>query len=104
MKLAREVAEESIVLLKNEGGLLPLDPKRLKSIAVIGPNAHQVQFGDYSPTRSNQHGVTVLQGIREVAGKELQIRYAKGCDITGNDRSGFDEAILAASQSDLESW
>lgn len=101
LKLAREVAEESIVLLKNEGGLLPLDPKRLKSIAVIGPNAHQVQFGDYSPTRSNQHGVTVLQGIREVAGKELQIRYAKGCDITGNDRSGFDEAILAASQSDL---
>lgn len=46
--LAREMADESTVLLKNEGGLLPLDINKLKSIAVIGPNADQVQFGDYS--------------------------------------------------------
>jgi beta-glucosidase len=45
--LAQRIAEESIVLLKNEKSLLPLDPAKLKSLAVVGPNADQVQFGDY---------------------------------------------------------
>lgn len=45
--LSRRISEESVVMVKNEGNLLPLDMKKLKSVAVIGPNANQVQFGDY---------------------------------------------------------
>ncbi|WP_372935926.1 glycoside hydrolase family 3 protein, partial [Mariniphaga sediminis] len=46
INMSRKVAEESVILLKNEGNLLPLDVKKIKSLAVIGPNADQVQYGD----------------------------------------------------------
>lgn len=86
--LALEVAQESAVLLKNDSTLLPLDASKLKSIAVIGPNADQVQYGDYTYTRDNRSGVTILQGLRDRLGSRVQINYAKGCNITGSDRSG----------------
>ena len=95
VKLAREIADESIILLKNELNILPLN-ENIKSIAVIGPNADQVQFGDYSWTRSNKYGVTPLQGIRNLMGSRVEINYAKGCDITSLDKSGFADAINAA--------
>lgn len=101
IRLAREIAEESAVLLKNEGGLLPLDENRLKSVAVIGPNADQVQFGDYSWSRSNSDGVTPLQGIRKLVGDKVKIRYAKGCDLMSSDRSMISEAVKAARRSDV---
>ena len=63
VKLAKTIADESAVLLKNENQLLPLDAKSLKSIAIIAPNADQVQFGDYTCSRNNKDGVTPLQGI-----------------------------------------
>lgn len=99
--LALEVAQESAVLLKNDSALLPLDASKLKSIAVIGPNADQVQYGDYTYTRDNRSGVTILQGLRDRLGSRVQINYAKGCNITGSDRSGIDEAVEAASKSDV---
>lgn len=99
--LALEVAQESAVLLKNDSTLLPLDASKLKSIAVIGPNADQVQYGDYTYTRDNRSGVTILQGLRDRLGSRVQINYAKGCNITGSDRSGIAEAVEAASKSDV---
>lgn len=98
--LAKQMSDESVVLLQNNGSLLPLSPDSLKSLAVIGPNADQVQFGDYSCTRDNAYGVTVLEGIRSVVGDKVKINYAKGCNISGTDRSGFAEAVKAAQQSD----
>ncbi len=98
---AREMAEESITLLQNRGPLLPLDEKALKSIAVIGPNADQVQFGDYSATKDNRDGVTILQGIRALLPKTVGVRYARGCTLLGSDRSGFPEAVEAARASDV---
>lgn len=98
--LSREIAEESTVLLKNDN-LLPLDLKSLRSIAVIGPNADQVQYGDYSITKDNSTGVTVLEGIKRITQNKLTIHYAKGCNITGLDKSGFAEAIKAAQKSDV---
>ena len=95
------MAEESVILLKNENSLLPLDVAKLKSIAVIGPNADQVQFGDYCWTKSNRHGVTVLGGLRELAGDKVRIHYAKGCDLVGLSRQGFAAAVEAAKQSDV---
>ncbi len=98
---ARRAAEESVVLLQNRGSLLPLDAGALKSIALIGPNANQVQFGDYSATKDNKDGVTIRQGIEALAGPGVRVRYAKGCNLLGADKSGFAEAVEAARQSDV---
>jgi beta-glucosidase len=99
--LSQRIAEESIVLLKNEANLLPLDPARLKSIAVIGPNADQVQFGDYCWTKNNQDGVTILRGLRERLGDAVAVTYAKGCDLAGRSTDGFAAALAAARQAEV---
>ncbi|MCU7552226.1 glycoside hydrolase family 3 C-terminal domain-containing protein [Chitinophagaceae bacterium LB-8] len=101
VNLAKEIAEESIILLKNENNLLPLDQTKLKSIAVVGPNANQVQYGDYSYTRDNSSGVTVLEGIKNLVGKNTQVNYAKGCGISSLNKDGFEEAIAAVEKSDV---
>lgn len=101
VKLALALAEESAILLKNDHSLLPLDVSKLNSVAVIGPNADQVQYGDYSYTRDNRSGVTVLEGLRNKLGTHVQLNYAKGCNITGFDRSGIADAVKAAQQSDV---
>jgi beta-glucosidase len=84
-KLAEKVAEEALVLLKNdllknEGALLPLNLKKVKTIAVIGPNATDVHLGGYS--RDPGRGVSVLEGIRARAGSSAKVLYAEGCKIT----------------------
>jgi beta-glucosidase len=78
--LALKAAEKEIVLLKNDGHLLPLDDKKIKSIAVIGPNATDVHLGGYS--RDPGRGVSVLDGIRERVGPYIKVLYAEGCKIT----------------------
>ena len=79
-QLARKAAEEAIVLLKNDGNLLPLNLKNLKTIAVIGPNAADVHLGGYS--REPAHQVSILDGIRARVGSQAQVLYAEGCKIT----------------------
>lgn len=98
--LAQNIAEESIILLKNENKLLPLDISKLKTLAVIGPNADQVQYGDYTYTRDNKSGTTVLQGIKSLVGDKVKINYAKGCSLSGLSKDGFGDAIKAAKRSD----
>jgi len=99
--LSKRMADESIVLLKNENNLLPLDKSKLNSIALIGPNADQVQFGDYTWSRNNLDGITVKEGIEQVAGNELKINYAKGCDLVTLDDSEIPAAVKAARISDV---
>ncbi|MGN0213463.1 MAG: glycoside hydrolase family 3 N-terminal domain-containing protein [Muribaculaceae bacterium] len=101
VNLAREIANESIVLLENKNNILPLNAQSLKSIALIGPNADQVQFGDYSWTRSNNHGITLLQAMQARIGDKVTVRYARGCDLTTQNRDGFAEAVEAARLSDV---
>ena len=79
-ELAADAARRSIVLLKNENNLLPLDRSRLRSIAVIGPNANRVHLGGYSDDPGR--GVSVLQGITKKAGSQVRVTYAEGCKIT----------------------
>jgi len=100
-ELALRAAREGIVLLKNQNSLLPLN-KNLKSIAVIGPDADDVwnQLGDYSPSVMLQHVVTILQGIKGKVSPATHVAYAKGCQVLGDDRSGFPEAIEAAKHAD----
>lgn len=99
--LARQIAEESIVLLQNENQMLPLHADRLKSIAVIGPNADQVQFGDYTWSRDNKDGITLLQALKEQVGNRITLNYAKGCDLVTDSREGFAKAVEAARKSDV---
>lgn len=101
IQLAREIADESTILLKNEGGLLPLDINKLASIAVIGPNADQVQFGDYSWSKDNKDGITPLEGIKAWAKNRIKVNYAYGCDLVSKDTTQIAEAVRVASQSDV---
>ncbi|PAD79292.1 MULTISPECIES: glycoside hydrolase family 3 N-terminal domain-containing protein [Paenibacillus] len=98
----RQVALESAVLLKNEGGLLPIRKKH-RRIAVIGPNADQLynQLGDYTSVQREGSGTTVLAGIRMAAPAETDIVYAKGCGIRDLSEEGLAEAVEAAKTADL---
>jgi len=79
-QLALKAANEVVVLLKNEKNMLPLDLTKLKTIAVIGPNAEGIHLGGYS--RDPVHGVSVLQGIRDRVGSKANVLYAEGCKLT----------------------
>jgi len=92
--LAQRAAEEAIVLLKNDGGLLPLDPAGLKSIAVIGPNADVCRLGGYSGKPDQT--VSVLEGIRARLGQRVKILSAPGCGLTTGHRGWTDDLVTLA--------
>src|SRR5579859_1250220 len=79
-QLALKAARETIVLLKNQNNLLPLDKSKLKRIAVIGPNAGELHLGGYSGKPGR--GVSILQGIKDKVGTGVEVLYAEGCKIT----------------------
>ncbi len=83
IRLARKVADEAIVLLKNEGHLLPLNPSSIKTLAVIGPNADKERLGGYSGLPASY--VTVLDGIKKRVGDGTNVLYAEGCRISEPD-------------------
>jgi beta-glucosidase len=85
--LARQVADEAMVLLKNDGHLLPLDASKIKTLAVIGPNAADIHLGGYSAVP--MEGVSVLQGIKDFAGSSMTVLYSEGCKLTANHASGW---------------
>jgi beta-glucosidase len=103
-KIALKAAQETIVLLKNDKKLLPLDLAKLKTIAVIGPNADGLHLGGYS--RSPIHGVTILQGIQDRVGSKAKVVFAEGCRFTNKHQDWhgwFDdnvELIDPATQAD----
>lgn len=82
--LAAKAADEAIILLKNEDNLLPLDASRIKTIAVIGPNADKVRLGTYSAPKP-PYFMTVLDGIRKRAGNGVTVNYAEGVRISEPD-------------------
>ena len=106
--MAREAARRTMVLLKNEGDILPLK-KDIGSIAVIGPNAASTRnlLGDYAYSAHVNRAedavriVSVLDGIKAAVSSGTKINYAEGCTILGQDRSGIPEAVKAAEESDV---
>ena len=100
-QLALEVARQSLVLLKNQDNLLPLDKSNIQSIAVIGPNADEtlVLSSNYSGTPAEP--VSVLAGIQALVSPETEVYYARGCEIAGISEDGFAEAIQVAEQSQV---
>ena len=78
-RLALEAARKSIVLLKNEKGVLPLDRGSMKSVAVIGERADKADLGDMGSSRVRPpHAVSPLKGIRDRAGKNVKVLYSSG--------------------------
>ena len=122
--LSRKVAQESIVLLKNDGDLLPLD-KEIGKIAVIGPNADSWRnlLGDYSypaiyelrkvlnenmdPAELSELPnptvpvVTILEGIKAKVSPNTEVLYAKGCGILDKSKDGFNEAVEISAEVDV---
>lgn len=113
-ELALQAARETITLLKNDGGLAPLDPSRIKTIAVIGPNADRQMLGGYSG--APKHYTTLLQGIRDRVGPSVRVLYHEGCKITvggswqqddvtpsdpDQDRKSIAEAVKVAQRADV---
>ena len=81
-QLALKVAQKSIVLLKNDNNLLPLDLQKVKTIAVIGPNAADVHLGGYSRDPGPGNQISILDGIRKRVPATVKVLYAEGCKIT----------------------
>jgi beta-glucosidase len=105
--LALKVAQESIVLLKNDG-LLPLERGKYKRIAVIGPNADYARMQNGNYTGQASESVTVLEGIRLLAGDGVEVVYEHGCTLAvrrdGADKTQSGEsqkALAAAKDADL---
>lgn len=114
-RIALQAARESLVLLKNTGGALPLR-KDLETIAVIGPNADDGRYSHRHYGPSGGHAVTVLEGVRRKLGARTEVRYAKGVDAAGDnwpaieilpeppsaaEQAGIDEAVRAATGADV---
>ncbi len=102
---ARSMAAKSIVLLKNNNNILPLS-KNFKKIAFIGPLVKSLienkGFWDVSiPGVDSNFIVSQWEGLQNKIGPGTSLLYAKGCDIEGNNKSGFSEAVSVANQADV---
>jgi beta-glucosidase len=83
-EVALAVAEESIVLLKNRDGILPLDPARIRRVLVVGPNAATARLGGGgSASVTPFYAVSPLDGIRELAAGRFAVEYLEGCSQVG---------------------
>jgi beta-glucosidase len=90
-ELVRKASEKSIVLLKNDKMLLPLDKEKIRSVAIIGPSANSVISDWYSGTPP--YRVSILQGVKKLVGEKVRIRFAAG--------NKADSAVTAAKECDL---
>nr|WP_281548249.1 glycoside hydrolase family 3 N-terminal domain-containing protein [Alistipes onderdonkii] len=98
---AERLAEESMVLLKNEGEILPLqDAAR---IAVVGPMAREKWdlLGSWPGHGSGEHVVSIYEGLEKEFADKAELLYARGCDFENGDTSGYAEAVARASEADI---
>jgi beta-glucosidase len=104
LELARRMARESLVLLKNENDALPLMRDELRRIAVIGPlaDAPQSQLGCWAVDGDAEDSVTPLEAIRNSVGDSIEVRYARGAGADfSNDASGIEEAKKVVAEADV---
>jgi beta-glucosidase len=96
--LALSAAHEAITLLKNENNVAPLDLDKIKTIAVIGPNANRTLLGGYSGVPRQE--ITVLDGIKAKVGKKARVLYSEGCKITIGGNWNKDEVVASDPEED----
>ena len=105
-KAARDIAAKSIVLLKNENRILPLS-KETKTIAFIGPlvKERKQNMGFWSvelpEVDYDKHVISQWEGVQNKVGNSAKLLYAKGCEIEGDNKDGFAEAVAVANQADV---
>lgn len=105
-KVAREIAAKSIVLLKNEKNILPIS-KQTKTISFIGPlvKEHKQNMGFWSvelpEVDYDKQIISQWEGLQNKVGNAAKLLYAKGCEIEGDNKDGFAEAIAVANQADV---
>ena len=99
--ISEKLAEESIVLLKNNHNILPLT-SGLK-IALIGPMAQEKEhlFGSWSAHGKAEDVISIYEGMMSELADKVEMRYAKGCDFEGNEKAGYAEAVEVAIKSDI---
>ncbi len=99
--VAAKLAEESMVLLKNERAALPISSK-VKSLALIGPLVKDQEnlLGCWSGNGKPKDVETIFEGVTREFGDNVKLSYARGCDFDGTDESGFADAFVAASNAD----
>ncbi|HEV8187151.1 MAG TPA: beta-glucosidase BglX [Pyrinomonadaceae bacterium] len=102
IRLAREIAGRSMVLLKNERETLPLN-KNIRSVAVIGPLAdnRRAPLGWWAGDGKEENTVTPLAGIKAKVSPQTTVLYAKGCEVKDDSTAGFQEAVNIAKQADV---
>jgi beta-glucosidase len=102
IRLAREIAGRSMVLLKNDRDTLPLN-KNLASITVIGPLAddRRAPLGWWAGDGKEENTVTPLHGIKAKVSPQTRVLYAKGCEVKDDSTAGFEQAVNLAKQSDV---
>lgn len=102
LEAARQVAARSMVLLKNEGEVLPLS-KAVQRIAVIGPlaDSRRDMIGSWSGDGRAETAVTLLEGIRAKVSGQTKVDYAKGCEVSGDNGEGIKEAVRVASAAEV---
>ena len=104
LALAREAARASLVLLRNRDDVLPIEPQRVRRIALVGPfaDAPWDQVGPHEGIGRPEDAVSVFQGLRERAeAAGVAVDFRPGCDRLCGTREGFSEAVAAAREADL---
>jgi beta-glucosidase len=104
LRLARQLARQSIVLLKNKNDILPIDRSKLKKVAVVGPlaNDKKAQLGAWVLDARDEDSRTPLTAFREMAGTGIEVLFASGlADELDRSKSKFDEAVAIAKQADV---
>jgi beta-glucosidase len=99
-RLALRVAEEALVLLKNEGAILPLDKTKTKHVLVVGPLGEEVNLGGYS-TGKPKFYVNAVAGIQAEVGAGAAVRFEPGCTILGGTQEQLQAAVAAAKEADV---
>jgi beta-glucosidase len=99
---ARDIARQSIVLLRNENGVLPLNPAHINKLAVIGGLAADArsELGSWRAQGRDEDVITILKGIQDAAPKSLRVDYSPGAHPASDDRSGIDAAVQTAKNAD----
>ncbi len=99
-RLALRVAQEALVLLKNEGGLLPLDKTKTKHLLVVGPLGNTVNLGGYS-TGKPRFYVNAVDGIQAELGAGASVMFQPGCTLSGGTAAQKEAAVAAAKEADV---
>ena len=100
--LAKQVADESVILLENKNNILPLDLNKYKKILIVGPNGHFAAMGDYAWVNCDgKQGTDLFEGLTDRTAGKATVSFSEGCDWWSTNMSKIPDAVKAAEEADL---